>query len=67
MTPHALVKKARATSLEPEAWYFVIKSNNGEIVATSEMYTRKADAERGVEDLWSIIGSKVFEVKVEDE
>ena len=65
MTPHALVKKAKATSLEPEAWYYVVKANNGEVVATSEMYTRKADAERGVEDLWSIITSKNFEVEVE--
>ena len=65
MTPLALVKKAQATAMQPEAWYFVVKANNGEIVATSEMYTRKDDAERGVEDLWAIMGSKHFKVEVE--
>lgn len=28
-------------------WYFVAKAGNGEIMATSETYTRKHDAARG--------------------
>lgn len=31
-------------------WYFHVVADNGEIVAQSEAYTRKADAERGAED-----------------
>jgi uncharacterized protein YegP (UPF0339 family) len=41
-------------------WYFTVKGNNGEIVATSEMYASKANAERGakaVRDLTRIIRS----------
>jgi len=41
-------------------WYFIVKGNNGEVVATSEMYTTKASAERGakaVRDLTRIIRS----------
>ena len=29
-------------------FYWVLKAANGEIVATSEFYTRREDAERGV-------------------
>ena len=30
-------------------WYFVLLAANGEIVATSELYTRAEDAQRGIE------------------
>ena len=29
-------------------FYWVLKAANGEIVATSELYTRREDAERGI-------------------
>lgn len=29
------------------AWYFRLRARNGEIIAASEGYTRKADAARG--------------------
>jgi uncharacterized protein YegP (UPF0339 family) len=32
-------------------WYFRIKAGNGQIVAASEGYTRKADAVRGAKRL----------------
>lgn len=35
-------------------WYFVVKGNNGEIVATSEMYTTKASADRGARTVRSL-------------
>lgn len=35
--------------------YFHVKGNNGEIVASSEAYTRRADAERGYEALERIV------------
>lgn len=31
-------------------WYWHLRASNGEIVAQSEGYTRKADAERGARD-----------------
>jgi uncharacterized protein YegP (UPF0339 family) len=36
-------------------WYFHVKGDNGEIVAQSEGYTRKADAEEGLKTLERII------------
>jgi uncharacterized protein YegP (UPF0339 family) len=36
-------------------YYFHVKGNNGEIVAVSEGYTRKADAERGYGSLENIV------------
>ena len=36
-------------------WRFRVKGRNGEIVATGEGYTRKHDAERGLEDLRRIL------------
>jgi len=32
-------------------YYFVIKSNNSEVVATSETYTTKENAERTIESI----------------
>ena len=29
-------------------WYFVLKAGNGEIIATSETYTTKAAAKKGI-------------------
>lgn len=36
-------------------WRFRVKGRNGEVVATSEGYTRSADAERGLNDLRRIL------------
>jgi uncharacterized protein YegP (UPF0339 family) len=36
---------------EQDQWRFRVKGRNGEILATSEGYTRKHDAERGLETL----------------
>lgn len=30
-------------------FYWILKATNGEVLATSETYTRREDAERGVE------------------
>ena len=32
-----------------EEFYFVIKGGNGEVIATSETYTRAEDAQRGLD------------------
>lgn len=40
---------------EDTNWYFHVKGDNGEIVCVSEAYTRKADAERGYQDLLGIM------------
>ena len=32
-------------------WRYRVKAANGEILVTSESYTRKADARRGLDDL----------------
>lgn len=40
---------------EAGEWRFRVKGGNGEKVATSEGYTRSADAERGLEDLHRIL------------
>jgi uncharacterized protein YegP (UPF0339 family) len=36
---------------EREAWRFVLKAGNGEIIATSEAYTMKAAAKNGIESV----------------
>src|SRR5689334_10005615 len=36
-------------------WRWRVKGDNGQIVAASEGYTRKADAERGLRDMKSIV------------
>ena len=36
-------------------WRFQVKAGNGEILATSEAYTRRRDALRGFDDLVSAI------------
>lgn len=36
-------------------WRFTVKGKNGEVVVTSEGYTREADAKRGVETLKRIL------------
>jgi uncharacterized protein YegP (UPF0339 family) len=67
--PKAVVKKAEhavgitADLSTPDAWYFVVKGGNGETVATSELYTRREDAVRGVEQLWAIMNNQEFEVE----
>ena len=38
-------------------WRFRVKGNNHEIVATSEGYTRQADAERGLATLRRILAA----------
>lgn len=38
-------------------FYFRIKGSNGEVIATSEGYTRKQDAERGLEGLMQTVES----------
>ncbi len=35
---------------EDGSFYYVLVASNGEVVTQSETYTRKEDAERGVED-----------------
>lgn len=40
-------------------WRFRIKGHNGEIMATSEGYTRPHDARRGLDDLRAILDSTV--------
>lgn len=32
------------------SFYFVLVAGNGEVLTTSETYTRREDAERGIED-----------------
>ena len=47
---------------------FRVKGANGEIVASSEGYSRKADAQRGYADLWAIvIENSPAGIAVEDE
>lgn len=41
---------------------FRVKASNGEVVATSESYTRREDAHRGWETLRSVMGSRITEV-----
>lgn len=36
-------------------WHYRIKGRNGEIMSTSEGYTRKGDAVRGFRDLVSVV------------
>jgi uncharacterized protein YegP (UPF0339 family) len=61
--PRAVIKKANATPQTGEAWYFVVQAANGEAIATSELYTRKEDAERGIYDLRNTVESKAFTVE----
>ena len=44
-------------------WRFRVKGKNGEIVATSEGYTRERDAHRGAETLIAIIRNHGFTIK----
>lgn len=45
-----------------DQFYFNVVANNGEIVATSEMYTTKANARMGVEALWSALRCDVEDI-----
>lgn len=40
-------------------WRFRVKGRNGEIVATSEGYTRKDDAKRGYFTLRALVSTRV--------
>jgi uncharacterized protein YegP (UPF0339 family) len=48
-------------------WYFHVTGDNGEIVAQSEAYTRKADAEEGVRTLRRVVADLDQEEEVLDE
>lgn len=53
---------------EAGAHRFRVKGANGEIVASSEGYSRKTDAQRGYADLWAIvIENSPAGIAVEDE
>lgn len=41
-------------------WWFVVIADNGEIIATSEMYTRRTNAVHGARAL-IYVGKKLFE------
>lgn len=43
------------------AWRYTVKGNNGEILATSEGYTTKQNAERGLAALTLLILDYAFE------
>lgn len=43
---------------EAGGWRFRVKGRNGEIVATSESYTRALDAERGLKTLTRILTAR---------
>lgn len=43
-------------------WYFVATARNGEPVATSETYTRKADAVRGAQRFRDVFALAAIEV-----
>lgn len=51
---------------EAGEWRFTVKGGNHEIVATSEGYTRKGDAERGYETLSNIMQHSKTEHTVAD-
>ncbi|MDR0856763.1 MAG: YegP family protein [Clostridiales bacterium] len=42
---------ARGKSKKTEEYYFVLKAENGKVIATSEMYASKANAKKGVESV----------------
>jgi uncharacterized protein YegP (UPF0339 family) len=48
-------------------FYFVIEGANGEVVATSETYTRRADAERGAEDLRQVMADQEVERQAQND
>lgn len=41
--------KVKQADSDPPQWYFVRVAENGEVVSTSELYTRQEDAERAAE------------------
>jgi len=47
-------------------FYFVIKSNNGQVVATSETYTSKASAKSTIDSIKSGINSNTSVVDMTD-
>ena len=45
-----------------EQYYFILKASNGEVIATSEMYKKKAGAENGIQS----VKTNAQKAKIED-
>ena len=46
---HYVLKKSTKATAEP--FYFVLKASNGQVIAQSEMYSSKAAAHKGIENV----------------
>jgi uncharacterized protein YegP (UPF0339 family) len=40
---------------QDQEWRWRLRASNGEILATSESYTREADAKRGIADMTAVV------------
>lgn len=47
-----IIKKAKS---EFNQWYFTLKANNNEIILTSELYSSKQGAEKGIQAIKSAV------------
>ncbi|GEA20347.1 YegP family protein [Vibrio harveyi] len=46
-----VIKKSTTDTNQP--YYFVLKADNGQVIATSEMYASKQGAEKGIDSVKS--------------